>query len=77
MISHPHAITCCPTVRNRRDLQLETVLVVETDLVILRDETGYDGDAFSSLGRAIDVFMRENPHFDMVEIHQTNGNDHA
>jgi hypothetical protein len=77
LINHPHAITCWPTVRNRRDLPLETVLVVETDLVILRDEAGYDGDAFSSLGRAIDVFMRENPRFDMVEVHHVNGNAHT
>ena len=67
LVEHRHAISSWLTVHLTRDT-METVLVVETDLVLNAQDNDFDSDAVSSLLAKVQEYLAANQHIDSADI---------
>jgi hypothetical protein len=68
LIKHPHAKSSWIMVRILRDRDMETVLVVETDLILKPDNPQYDAAAVDGLTDAVAAYVTNHAHFDSADI---------
>ena len=67
LIEHKHAISSWLTVRLTRDT-METVLVVETDLVLNAQDPDFDRDAVSGLLAKVQEYLGANRHIAGADV---------
>jgi hypothetical protein len=67
LVLHKHAISSWLTVRLTRDT-MNTVLVVETDLVLNAQDNDFDDDAAGSLLAKVQEYLAANQHIDSADI---------
>jgi hypothetical protein len=68
LLDHPHIKSCWITMRIYRHDDMQTVLVVETELVLNPEDPRYDGEAVSSLAEAVEAYMASHPYIDSVDV---------
>lgn len=74
LIRHPHIKSSWRTVRlDMPGDRLETVLVVETDLILNPDNPDHDGVAFGSMATAIREYLERNDNVDRATVYPIGG----
>jgi hypothetical protein len=68
LLDHPQVKRSWITMRIYRHEDMQTVLVVETELVLNPDDPRYDGEAVSSLAEAVEAYIACHPHIDSVDV---------
>ena len=68
-IDNIHARTCWETIGLRNDETI-TVLVVETDLVLDMESTGFDADLYRELMEAVREYVKMQTHIDAVAFYK-------
>ena len=70
LVKHPHVKSSWRTVRlEMPDGILETVLVIETDLVLNTDDPQHDAAAFNSMVQAVRDYMAAHDSVDRATIY--------
>lgn len=67
LVEHKHAISSWLMVRLTRDI-METVLKIETDLVLNAHNADFDGDAVRGLLARVQEYLRVNRHIASADI---------
>lgn len=67
LLEHPHVMATRPTMR-LESVGLKSIYVVETDLVLSRNDPSYDGDAVEDLFVAAKFYLDANPSYDGLKI---------
>jgi hypothetical protein len=68
LIDHPHAKSSWIIVRILRDRDMQTILVVETDLILNPDDPQYDAPAVDGLTDAVAAYITNHGHVDSADI---------
>jgi hypothetical protein len=68
-IDNLHARTCWETIGLRNEETI-TVLVVETDLVLDTESTGFDADLYRDLVEAVREYVKMQTHIDTVAFYK-------
>jgi hypothetical protein len=68
-IDNLHARTCWETIGLRNEETI-TVLVVETDLVLDTEATGFDADLYRELVEAVREYVKMQTHIDTVAFYK-------
>jgi hypothetical protein len=67
LIDHPHAKSSRIVVRILRDLDMQTVVVVETDLILNPDDPHYDAAAVDGLTDAVAAYITNHQNIDSAD----------
>lgn len=68
LIDYPHAKSSWIVVRILRDRDMQTVVVVETDLILNPGDPRYDAAAVDGLTDAIAAYITNHEHVDCADI---------
>ena len=68
-IDNIHARTCWETIGLRNEETI-TVLVVETDLALDTESTGFDADSYRDLVEAVREYVKMQTHIDTVAFYK-------